>query len=226
MASAVVSALSMAVGKAAGNGSVDDLTQAKALVSALGARIWFTVKPWGLLILLVNLYLCWVYLTRYSRVNAIKKKYGYTSDPASYKDMTIEIAQEIEKNLAEWDMPWLFELGWLFNFLAVSGSPFPISPALSSLLLSLHTCECCATLAAVHLLYLFASARASLFSRPPFSILLRGLYNGPKCLPPIAKPPMLVELYTLIHPSLLETAPMQGQCYSVYVVRVALNALN
>ncbi|KAI9774330.1 MAG: hypothetical protein M1840_004224 [Geoglossum simile] len=124
MTSAVVNALSMAIGKVAGNGSADgDLTQTHTLASALAARTWLTVKPWGLLILLANLYIFWVYFTRYSRVNTIKKKYGYTNDPASYRNMTIETAQEIEKNLAEWDMPWLFELGWLFNFLATASVP-------------------------------------------------------------------------------------------------------
>jgi len=31
---------------------------------------------------------------RYSRLNAIKKKYGYTANPASWEDMTVEQAQE------------------------------------------------------------------------------------------------------------------------------------
>jgi hypothetical protein len=126
MASAVVNALSMAVGKAAGNGSVSSVAEiasalrAHTLVSALGAGAWLMAKPLGLLVLLANLYLIWVHSIRHNRVKAIKKKYGYTKDPRSYQDMTIGIAQEVENNLAEWDMPWLFELGWLFNFLAVS----------------------------------------------------------------------------------------------------------
>lgn len=38
---------------------------------------------------------------RYSRLNAIKWKYGYTDDPKTWQDMTIEQAQEIERNMAE-----------------------------------------------------------------------------------------------------------------------------
>jgi hypothetical protein len=38
---------------------------------------------------------------RFARMNAIKWKFGYTDDPASWENMTIEGAQEIESNMAE-----------------------------------------------------------------------------------------------------------------------------
>ena len=42
---------------------------------------------------------------RFARINAIKMKYGYTADPASWENMTIEQAQEIESNMAEVSIP-------------------------------------------------------------------------------------------------------------------------
>jgi hypothetical protein len=38
---------------------------------------------------------------RFARLNHIKMKYGFTDDPASYENMTIEQAQEVESNMAE-----------------------------------------------------------------------------------------------------------------------------
>lgn len=38
---------------------------------------------------------------RFSRINGIKWKFGFTDDPASWGNMTIEQAQEIEANMAE-----------------------------------------------------------------------------------------------------------------------------
>jgi hypothetical protein len=99
------------------------------LASAIGAGIisstlrgFSTFSNWGLLILLIQLYLVWVASSRYDRLKAIKAKHGFTKDPKTYQDMTVDVAQEVEKNLAEWEMPWVFELGWLSNFLAVSKS--------------------------------------------------------------------------------------------------------
>lgn len=57
---------------------------------------------------------------RFRRLNAIKQKCGFSTDSTSYENMTPDIAQEIEKNLAEYEMPWLFEFSWLFDFLRVS----------------------------------------------------------------------------------------------------------
>ena len=84
----------------------------------------FLFGNWGLLILVIHLYLVWAVCSRYNRVKAIKAKYGFSKDPRTYQDMTVDVAQEVEKNLAEWEMPWLFELGWLINFLAVSKPSF------------------------------------------------------------------------------------------------------
>jgi hypothetical protein len=38
---------------------------------------------------------------RFARINAIKMKYGFTEDPESWENMTVEQAQEIESNMAE-----------------------------------------------------------------------------------------------------------------------------
>lgn len=38
---------------------------------------------------------------RFSRINAIKWKFGFTDNPSTWEDMTIEQAQEIEQNMAE-----------------------------------------------------------------------------------------------------------------------------
>jgi hypothetical protein len=62
---------------------------------------------------------------RYARINAIKKKYGFTDDPSTWEDMTVEQAQEIECNMAEWESPRLFQFGWVSDFLRVSNSPSP-----------------------------------------------------------------------------------------------------
>lgn len=38
---------------------------------------------------------------RFARINNIKWKFGYTDDPKSWENMTIEQAHEIESNMAE-----------------------------------------------------------------------------------------------------------------------------
>jgi hypothetical protein len=38
---------------------------------------------------------------RFARINAIKWKFGFTDDPSTWENMTIEQAQEIEQNMAE-----------------------------------------------------------------------------------------------------------------------------
>lgn len=57
---------------------------------------------------------------RFHRVNAIKWKYGYTDDPDTWKHMTVEQAQEIENNMAEWEFPRLWQFAWISDFLRVS----------------------------------------------------------------------------------------------------------
>ncbi|KAI9828118.1 MAG: hypothetical protein M1832_003645 [Thelocarpon impressellum] len=83
-------------------------------------------SPWFFLSLLGFLYLNEVHRLRFKRVDALKTKYGFTEDPKSYGNMTIEQAQEIERSLAEWDMPFVYEFGWLFDFFRPSTSP-PLS---------------------------------------------------------------------------------------------------
>jgi len=62
---------------------------------------------------------------RFLRLNTIKMKYGYTNNPESWENMTIEEAQEIERNMAEWEFPHLWQFGWISDFLRASKpSPF------------------------------------------------------------------------------------------------------
>ena len=81
----------------------------------------------------IPLLLCYLGLVRYLRhrnINRLKQKYGFTADKDSYKDMTVEQAQEIERNIAEWDFPCLFEFGWIVEFLKVGGTTSiqPLTP--------------------------------------------------------------------------------------------------
>src|SRR5437773_5328986 len=145
MASAIVSAISTAVGRAVDSSCVsqqlvpdnnsignavklanpDQVCTISSILSGSITCIKLVSRHWGVLVLVANAYLVWAISSRHNCLKAIKKKYGFTKDPKTYQDMTVDVAQEVEKNLAEWEMPWLFELGWLFNFLAVSRSSPP-----------------------------------------------------------------------------------------------------
>lgn len=57
---------------------------------------------------------------RYARLNSIIMKYGFTHDPATWEDMTVEQAQEVENNLGEWEFPRLWEFAWISDFVRVS----------------------------------------------------------------------------------------------------------
>lgn len=60
---------------------------------------------------------------RFARLETIKKKHSYTEDPASWKNMTVKQAQEIERNIAEWEFPRLFQFAWISDFLRTSTDP-------------------------------------------------------------------------------------------------------
>ena len=68
----------------------------------------------------LDAYVNLVKVYRYRNVKRLMTKYGYDKDFKSYEHMTVETAQEIYFNLARYDMPFLFELGWILNFLKVS----------------------------------------------------------------------------------------------------------
>jgi len=57
---------------------------------------------------------------RFARINAIKMKYGYTDAPDTWENMTVEQAQKIERNMAEWEFPRLWQFAWISGFLRVS----------------------------------------------------------------------------------------------------------
>lgn len=57
---------------------------------------------------------------RFSRVNTLKMKYGFTNDPSSFMAMTVEQAQEIETNIGEYEFPRLYQFAWISDFLRVS----------------------------------------------------------------------------------------------------------
>ncbi|KAI9834432.1 MAG: hypothetical protein M1826_002586 [Phylliscum demangeonii] len=71
-------------------------------------------------------YVWYVRRHRYDRLRAIKTKYAFTDDARSFAHMTPDQAQEIEHNLAEHEMPWLYEFAWLFDFLRTGSTP-PLS---------------------------------------------------------------------------------------------------
>ena len=87
----------------------------------------------GALVAYVNL----VKVYRYRNVKKLMTKYGYNNDFKSYEHMTVEIAQEIYFNLARYDMPFLFEFGWILNFLKVSDT----SHRVGIIVFGLHICQ-------------------------------------------------------------------------------------
>lgn len=68
---------------------------------------------------LLPLYMFLVAYFRFNNVNSLKRKHGFTSDPRSFDKMTVEQAQEVQRNIAEWDFPALYEFGWIIEFLKV-----------------------------------------------------------------------------------------------------------
>ena len=56
---------------------------------------------------------------RYKRLHFKKLKYGYTDKPESWENMTVEEAQEVERNMAEWEFPRLWQFGWIPDTLRV-----------------------------------------------------------------------------------------------------------
>jgi hypothetical protein len=73
-----------------------------------------------ILVISTRAFICFQQKLRYSRLNAIRTKYGFTNDPASWEDMTVEQAQEIENNIGEWEFPRLWEFAWISDFIRVS----------------------------------------------------------------------------------------------------------
>ena len=84
------------------------------LACITNSHFWVTF-----LCLMLPSYMLIVRHFRYQRVNTIKKRYGFTDDPDSYKDMTPDVSQAVLKNLAEWDFPFVFEFGWISEFFKV-----------------------------------------------------------------------------------------------------------
>ena len=104
-----------------------------SLLSALGTYMDFMELQWGtvtnlrliggVILSLLGALVAYAHLVkvyRYRNVKRLMTKYGYNDDFKSYEHMTVEIAQEIYFNLARYDMPFLFEFGWIINFLKVS----------------------------------------------------------------------------------------------------------
>ncbi|KAI9806655.1 MAG: hypothetical protein M1825_006112 [Sarcosagium campestre] len=72
-----------------------------------------------IVVTLLGAYITIVNQKRFKRVKQLRESLGFSNDPLSYQDMTVEQAQLIEGHLAEWEFPWLFEFGWLFSFFRV-----------------------------------------------------------------------------------------------------------
>lgn len=56
---------------------------------------------------------------RYARLNHLKMKHGFTEDPETFLNMTVEQAQEVEANLGEWEFPRLWMFAWVSDFVRV-----------------------------------------------------------------------------------------------------------
>lgn len=82
----------------------------------------------ALVIFLIYFYFVQKY--RYRNIHAIAKKFGFNGYYRSYSQMTLEQAQEVVVNMATQDFPWLFEFGWLAQFIkvchATSTSSYPV----------------------------------------------------------------------------------------------------
>ena len=93
----------------------------------------FILSLYGAVFAYVNL----VKIYRYRNVRRLMNKYGYNNDFKSYEHMTVEIAQEIYFNLARYDMPFLFEFGWILQFLKVSDT----FDCVGMMAIGLQTCQ-------------------------------------------------------------------------------------
>ncbi|KAA6406716.1 MAG: hypothetical protein FRX48_09439 [Lasallia pustulata] len=68
-------------------------------------------------------YMSLVAYFRFNNVNRLKTKHGFTADARSFEKMTVEQAQEVQRNMAEWDFPALYEFGWLIEFFKTCTAP-------------------------------------------------------------------------------------------------------
>jgi hypothetical protein len=69
-----------------------------------GVSAYIAAKPAKAAVIALSIGVPLKYLQRklrFARVNALKMKYGFTDDPKTYEDMTVEQAQEVERNMAE-----------------------------------------------------------------------------------------------------------------------------
>lgn len=85
-----------------------------ALACVTNSKFWVTF-----ICLVLPSYMLIVRHFRYQGVNKVKKRYGFTDDLDSYKDMTPDESQAVLRNLAEWDCPFVFEFGWISEFFKV-----------------------------------------------------------------------------------------------------------
>lgn len=84
----------------------------------------FTVAVVTILVIFCSYQQKW----RHGRIDKIKHKHGFNDNRDSYWNMTISQAQEIERNIAEWEFPLLYQSAWICGFLKVYStdrSPYP-----------------------------------------------------------------------------------------------------
>ncbi|KUJ12235.1 uncharacterized protein LY89DRAFT_785633 [Mollisia scopiformis] len=60
---------------------------------------------------------------RYVRVYALMEKHGFTANASTFNNMSIEVAQEVEANMAEYEFPRLYQFAWISDFLRTSTDP-------------------------------------------------------------------------------------------------------
>ena len=100
----------------------------KAIYSS--AQSYAVSHPLKTIVCVVILGSCFKYLQqklRFARLNAIKMKYGFTDNPKTFENMTVDQAQEVERNMAEWEFPRLWQFGWISDFLRVWLSNIPFN---------------------------------------------------------------------------------------------------
>jgi len=81
------------------------------------------INPYQALILYTALS-SYFYVQQYQRLKRrdnLMKRLGFSLlDSSTWKDMTIEEAQAIYRNLAQYEFPFMFEFGWIIEFFKVS----------------------------------------------------------------------------------------------------------
>ena len=50
-----------------------------------------------------------------------EEKYGFADEDYTFKNMTVEQAEDVQSKIAEFDLPFFLEYGWIIEFPKVRG---------------------------------------------------------------------------------------------------------